>query len=452
MSTRMKIGVILDGVGGTNSGWRRPHVPVTASIDINHYISEARFAERAKLDFIFIADTLAIAENSSPHFLNRLEPLTMLGAVAAATSRIGLVATLSTSYTEPFTVARQLASLDLISDGRAGWNVVTSGIDGAALNHSKDKPHGIEDRYRRAIEHVDVVRGLWDSWEDDAFVRNRKSGVFFHKEKMHRLGHKGEFFRVDGPLNIARSRQGHPVLFQAGASEGGRDLAARTADAIFGVVRSMEEAREYSEDVKARAAKYGRRAEDIVFLPSINVIVAETEEAVRRKFEDATSFVTYEEAIDWVSFFFSGHDFKQYDPDAPFPDLGTLGQNQYRSVTDTIKKMAHEQGLTLREVATKFWMPRTEFVGTAEVVADACERWYRSGACDGFMLGCSATTFHDFCTFVLPILQARGLFHRDYDGETFRENLELPFVPNRYSDVPDAARDRRDMPLSTSLG
>lgn len=227
-------------------------------------IKKAR-AEAAKLDFRFITDTLHITTDSSPHFLNRLEPVSMLSAIAVTTSRIGLVATLTTSYTEPFTLARQIGSLDVISDGRAGWNIVTTGLAGAALNHSRDAHFAIDDRYRRGLEHVEVVKGLWDSWEDDAFIRDKASGVFFNPEKMHKLMHRGEFFKVDGPLNIARSRQGHPVLFQAGASEGGRDLAARTADAIFGLPRSIEEAQEYRSDVIRRAVACGRQATDVFF-------------------------------------------------------------------------------------------------------------------------------------------------------------------------------------------
>lgn len=444
----MRFGVLLDGVGGSNWAWKREHMDPRASIDIQNYIDEAQYAEAAKLDFLFIADTLAVTENSSPHFLNRLEPLTMLGAIAARTHRIGLVATLSTSYTEPFTVARQLASLDLISDGRAAWNVVTTALDGAALNHSREANFDIESRYRRALEHVAVVRGHWDTWEDDAFVRDKASGVFFKPEKMHRLMHKGEFFRSDGPLNISRSRQGHPVLFQAGASDDGREVAARTADAIFAGGRiGFDDAKAYADDVRARAVMAGRRPEDIVFLPSINAIVGADEEDAARKLADACRLVSYEEALKWVSFFFSYHDFTKYDPDSPFPDLGDLGSNNYRSVTDNIKKMANDEGLTLREVAQRFAIPRSDFVGTAEQVADACERWFRGGACDGFILGCTATSFHDFCELVLPKLRERGLFRTEYEADTLRENLGLRPVPNRYASVPAADRDRRDAPL-----
>jgi FMN-dependent oxidoreductase (nitrilotriacetate monooxygenase family) len=430
---KLRFGVILDGVGGANWAWRRKRINPAASTDIETYIREAQAAESAKVDFIFIADTLAITPNAPPHFLNRFEPISLLGALAAHTKHVGLVATLSTSYTEPFTVARQLASLDHISHGRAGWNVVTSGLEGAALNHSKDAHFDIHDRYRRALEHVSVVQGLWDTWEDDAFIRDKASGVFFDPDKMHKLMHKGEFFRSDGPLNIARSKQGQPVLFQAGASSDGRDLAARTADAIFGMARTLEDAKEYYDDVKRRAVDCGRKPEDITFMPACDAIVAETDEEAERMYDEACALVSYEEALGWVSFFFSYHDFKQYDPDAPFPDLGDVGHQSYRSVSDHIKRIAKQGNLTLREVARKFAIPRTDFIGSAERVADACERWFKAGAVDGFMIGCSVGMSQDFLELVLPILRKRGLARDEYEADTFRGNLGLAPVPNRYA-------------------
>ena len=252
---QLKLGAILSGAGTTQDGWRHPGLPGDASIDINWYVANARKAEAAKFDFVFIVDSPYITPDSAPHFLNRLEPLTLLSAVAVSTSRIGLVATLTTSYNEPFNVARQFGSLDLISKGRAGWNVVTTGLEGAAGNYGREEhfPHAV--RYRRAKEHLDVVRGLWDSYEDDAFPRDRAKGVFLDKSKQHALNHHGEFFSVAGPLNISRSRQGHPVIFQAGGSEDGRDLAATSADAIFTGQETFEEAHAFSLDIKQRAQR-----------------------------------------------------------------------------------------------------------------------------------------------------------------------------------------------------
>lgn len=427
---KMKIGVLDAGTMGMSFGsWVREGPEARENTDIQAYIERARRAEAAKIHFIFIADTLHITPDSPPHFLNRLEPLTMLGALAVSTSRIGLVATLSTTYNEPFNIARQLASLDLISNGRAGWNIVTSGLDGAALNYSLDERLPIEDRYRRGAECVEVVKGLWDSWEDDAFVRDKQARRFFDPEKMHKLMHKGEFFRVDGPLNVARSRQGYPVLFQAGASKDGRRLAAATADAIFSGRPTRQVAEEYINDVKGQAVAMGRRREDIVFMPSIQPIVGETDEEVEKEYLEQASLISYDDAIKTLSFPFAYHDFKQYDPDAPFPELGDLGSHSYRSITDRIKRIAKEEKLTLRQVAHRFGLQRTEFIGKPKEVADACESWFRSGICDGFML----TPNQAFYDLVIPELQRRGLFHLDYEAETFRENLGLKPVPNRYA-------------------
>ncbi|NIJ37545.1 FMN-dependent oxidoreductase (nitrilotriacetate monooxygenase family) [Sphingopyxis panaciterrae] len=439
-SGQMKFGVMLDGIGGSHWGWRRAHIDPKASTDIDAFIAEAQSAEAAKADFLFIADTLSITAKSSPHFLNRLEPMTLLGALASHTKHIGLVGTLSTSFTEPFTVARQLASLDRISQGRAGWNIVTSALEGAAHNHSQENLPPVEDRYRRALEHVRVVEALWDSWEDDAFVPDKATGVFFDPSKLHPLMHQGEFFRVDGPLNIARSPQGHPVLFQAGASDGGRDLAAKTADAIFGLARTVEDAKEYCDDVKRRAVGFGRSADDIVFMPGLDAIVAETEEEAERKYAEACAYVSYEESLGWISFFFSYHDFNQYDPDAPFPELGNLGKNSYRSVTDYLKRIAREEKLTLRQLARRFAIPRTDFIGSAEKVADSCQRWFEAGAVDGFLLSASVGRLQDFYDLVVPILQKRGLFKEDYEASTFRGHLGLPAVPNRHAQARETLR------------
>ncbi|WP_366932658.1 NtaA/DmoA family FMN-dependent monooxygenase [Sphingopyxis sp.] len=240
----IRLGYMDDGVGGSTWGWRQPGVDPDASVSIARYEDTARRAEAAKLDFLFIADSLSIGPTSSPHFLNRLEPLTLLSAVSRATSNIGLAATISTSFEQPFTVARQLASLDVMSRGRAGWNVVTSALEGAALNHSCATLDEHDERYRRAEEHVDVCRGLWDSWEDDAFVHDKAAGIFFTPEKLHPLGHKGAFYQVKGPLNIRRSPQGHPVIFQAGASKAGRELAAQKHPLlVFGRCRTVSKRR-----------------------------------------------------------------------------------------------------------------------------------------------------------------------------------------------------------------
>jgi N-acetyl-S-(2-succino)cysteine monooxygenase len=236
---KLRLGTFLGGTGGNMASWRHPHAVADATINLDYFKTLTRKSEAAKLDFAFFGDGLYISEKSHPNFLNRFEPLTLLAALAMVTTHIGLAATLSTTYSDPYTVARQFASIDHLSNGRAGWNIVTSPLEGSALNYGKPEHPEHDLRYRMAHEFVEVTNGLWDSWEDDAFIRNKATGVFFDAAKMHRLNHKGEFFSVQGPLNIARSRQGRPVLFQAGASEAGKTFAARVADAIFTSQGSM---------------------------------------------------------------------------------------------------------------------------------------------------------------------------------------------------------------------
>jgi FMN-dependent oxidoreductase (nitrilotriacetate monooxygenase family) len=275
MSNRqLKLGAILSGVGTTQNGWRHPDLPGDASVNIDWFRENAQKAEAAKFDLVFIVDSPYITPDSAPHFLNRLEPLTLLSALAGATSRIGLVATLTTSYTEPFNVARQFASLDLISRGRAGWNVVTTGLEGAAGNYGREEHIDHSVRYRRAQEHLGVVQGLWDSYEDDAFPRDKESGVFLDKSKLHPLNHRGEFFSVSGPLNISRSQQGQPVIFQAGTSEEGRELAASVANGIYANEETFEEAQDYYRDIKRRALAHGRDPNEILIFPGLVPIIA----------------------------------------------------------------------------------------------------------------------------------------------------------------------------------
>lgn len=431
---QLKLGAAIHGVGSSVSGWRHPELPSDASINPDFYVDQARKAEEAKLDFVFIADGLHITEQSIPHFLNRFEPLTILSALAAATSHIGLVGTLSTSYSEPFNVARQFASLDHISRGRAGWNVVTSPSEGAAANFNKGVHPDHGTRYRIADEYLEVVKGLWDSWEDDAFKRDKESGVFFDPTKLHRLDHEGEFFSVAGPLNIGRSRQGQPVVFQAGSSDSGRELAAKTADAVFTHHGTLEEAQQFYADVKRRAAVYGRSQEEILILPGIAPIVAATEEEAERKYQEMVNLGSVEDALQYLSRFFDYHDFTQYPLDEPFPELGDFGANGFRSTTDQIKRTAKEQGLTLREIALRTANPRPSFFGTPEQLADKIEQWFKQQAVDGFIiLSTVPGGLEDFTALVVPILQARGVFRTEYEETTLRGHLGLPFPENRYT-------------------
>jgi FMN-dependent oxidoreductase (nitrilotriacetate monooxygenase family) len=431
---QLKLGALLHGVGGSTSMWRHPDAKPDASVNFEMYKTWVQKAEEGKLDLIFIADGLYINEKSIPHFLNRFEPITLLSALAAVSQHIGLVGTLSTSYSEPFTVARQFGSLDVISGGRAGWNVVTSPLEGSALNYGKKEHPDHSKRYRIAAEYLEVTRGLWDSWEDDAFVRDKEKGVFFDPEKMHELNHEGEFFSVKGPLNIARSKQGQPVIFQAGSSEVGKNYAAKEADAIFTGHETLEEAQDFYRDVKERAVSFGRNPDEVLVFPGIAPIIGETPEEAERKYQEVAGLVTIENALNYLGRFFEHHDFSQYPLDEPFPELGDLGRNSFQSGTDKIKKNAREKGLTLREVALQSATPRSSFIGTPSQVADQVQNWFESGAADGFMVAAAVPHgIEEFVDLVVPILQERGLFRTEYESDTLRGNLGLPVPENRYT-------------------
>ncbi|WP_322905903.1 LLM class flavin-dependent oxidoreductase [Paenibacillus campi] len=438
MSKRqLKFGAIIHGIGGSMSTWRHPEVQADASVSFDFYKRQAQKAEEGKFDLVFIADGLFINEKSLPHFLNRFEPVTILSALAAVTSRIGLVGTISTSYSEPFTVSRQLASLDHISGGRAGWNVVTSPLEGSALNYSREQHPSHPERYRIAAEYLDVAKGLWDSWEEDAFPRDKESGVFFEPEKLHTLHHKGEYFSVQGPLNIGRTPQGQPVIFQAGSSEDGKNLAARSADAIFTGQETLADAQTFYQDVKKRVVAYGRSEDEVKILPGISPIIGATTEEAERKYEQIASLVTIDKALQYLGRFFDHHDFSQYALDEPFPELNEIGSNSFRSGTDKIKRDARERGLTLRQVALQAATPRSSFIGTAEQIANQVQEWFEARGADGFIIHSELPSgLHDFVEQVVPILQARGIYRDDYEYDTLRENLGVPIPQNRYKATP----------------
>ncbi|MEK4554311.1 LLM class flavin-dependent oxidoreductase [Jeotgalicoccus sp. FSL K6-3177] len=435
MSKKVQFGVMLHGPGGHMNAWRSEDVPSDASVNFEHYKNITLKAEDAGFSFIFVADGLYINDKSIPHFLSRFEPLTLLGALAPITSHIGLVATVSTSYSEPFTIARQLASVDIMSGGRAGWNVVTSPLEGSAKNFSKDKHPEHSLRYDIADEHLAVVQGLWDSFEDDAFVRDKKSGQYFDKEKMHQLNYEGEFFKIQGPLNIERSPQGQPIIFQAGASKKGSAFAARNADAVFTNASTLEKAQQTYEDLRQQAASNGRNPDEIKVFPTLQPIVGKNHEEVRERYEYIKNLVTIDEALAYLGRYFDHHDFSQYDVDAPFPELGDIGKNSFQSTTDEIKKRAKENKLTLRQVAMEETTRESPFMGTYEEVADQIIEWVDNKGADGFVLTphVLGDFFHDFIDQVLPILTAKGYYDTSYSGKTLRDELGLPFKENRYS-------------------
>ena len=436
---KIKLGLILHGVGRTWNDWRHPDKDVNASTSFPYYKRQAQLAEKGKFDFLFVADSLSITEKSSPHYLNRIEPITILSALAAATSHIGLVGTLTVSYSEPFNVARQFASLDHISGGRAGWNVVTSWLGDTAANFSKTEHPAHNVRYRIAAEYLDVVRGLWDSWEDGAHVADKESGVFVDPDKLHRLDHKGEFFQVRGPLNIKRSPQGQPVIFQAGASDDGRNFAAQHADAIFAAAPTLEEGQDYYRDVKARAQGFGRDPEQLYVLPGIAPVIGETDAEADAKYQELAGLESLETGFGFLSRTFNDHDFRQYDLDGPFPDVEHIGRNSQQSGSLRILKQVRAENLTLRQVVQRLATPRGAFVGSPETVANTLQHWFENDGADGFVLFETLPGQLDiFVDKVVPILQARGLFREEYEGETFRDNLGLAVPDNRYTAAKNA--------------
>lgn len=438
---QLKLGLVPTGVGGPGDSnrWLDTDIPLDASVNIDWTIEVVRQAEAAKFDLVFIVDSQFITANSPPHYINRLEPLTLLSALAVATKHIGLVGTLTTSYNDPFSIARRLASLDLISKGRAGWNVVTSGDAGTAGNFSQPEHFDYDTRYRRAVEFLDVTRGLWRSYEDGALVRDRATGQFLDADKLHRLDHKGEFFSVVGPLNIQRSPQGEPVIFQAGDSDQGRDLGATIADAIFTHAATIEQGQAFYADLKGRAVRLGRDPDQIVILPGFSVYVGDTDaqaKEIEQQYRRADQ--SFGQALAEFGRAFGWHDFRRYDVDAPFPvEALEHARNSFYTQAKTITDLAVADGLTLRQAVERQRAGRgSPFVGSPETVANEIERWFEGRALDGLNVHLGhPSQFTRFVKEVVPILQERGLFRRDYEADTLRGNLGLSIPDNRRASI-----------------
>ncbi|MET7293001.1 LLM class flavin-dependent oxidoreductase [Streptomyces griseoloalbus] len=438
MSRRIHLALHPHGVGGPGQHglWKDPRVAKNASVDIGYYIRQARAAEHALFDALFIVDSQFINATYPAHYLNRLEPLTLLSAVATHTRHIGLVGTASSTYNSPFNLARRFASLDHISGGRAGWNVVTSFDTGTSRNFGLDEHLDYATRYGRALEFVQVARGLWDSYEDDAFPADVERGVFLDPAKLHALDHEGEHFKVAGPLNISRSPQGQPVIFQAGVSEEGRDLAARVAEGIYAPGGSLEQAREYYADIKQRTAAHGRDPDHIkIFIHGGPVVAATDEAAGRREREIFEEDNDLDRNLALLGRSFGAHDFSAHDLDAPFPDVAHLAEKGGRTAAAKIIARARAENLTLRQVAESYGeFRRSPFVGAPGTVADTIARWFDAGTFDGINL--AFRTDDDLELFVdgvVPLLQKRGLFRTAYEADTLRGNLGLPVPANRHT-------------------
>jgi len=443
----MKLGLFFEGVGHHIAAWRDARVDPHARESLAHHIEIARTAERGKFDLLFTADTQATfgpddveAWTYTMH-TSRLEPLTLLGALAVVTERIGLVATATTTYFEPYHVARFFASLDQISQGRVGWNLVTSAAPAEAYNFGRDTHVAHADRYARAREFVQVVLGLWDSWEDGAVIADKASGRYFDPAKLHMLRHKGSHFSVRGPLMLHRSPQGHPVIVHAGQSEDGRELAAQNAEIIFTVQQDRDAGRAFYTDLKQRAARYGRAPDEIKIMPGVMTAIGESRAEAQEKYDELNSLIHPKLGVQLLSAFI-GMDVSGYPLDGPLPELPTSNTEHGRQ--QVIADMARRDNLTIRELYKRVAGQRAHrtIVGTAADVADGLEDWFRSGAADGFNI--MPLTFphglDDFVNLVIPELQRRGLFRTEYEGNTLRENLGLARPANRWA----AAQETRD--------
>lgn len=430
---QMHLGVYAVGTGNHVSGWRVPGA-ATSSEDFSIFKTIADSCERGKLDFLFVGDSLAFVADRHPGQMLRFEPLTLHAALATQTSRVGLVATASTTYSAPFNIARMFASLDKLSGGRAGWNVVTTGMPEAAGNFGSAGPVDHATRYDSATEFVEVVQGLWDSWEEGAITTNAETGEYFDKTKVHSLDHVGKFFSVRGPLNVTRTPQGQPVLVQAGASEDGQKFASRFAEMIFASQLDKEHAKEFYATMKAKVAGWGRNPEHCKILPGFMPIVGRDEEDARKKLSELMRLAVPAVALKMMSTRF-GHDMSGFDLDGPVPNLPL--SNEVQTHAKVAYEKARKENLTLRDIYNQIAVARGYLFacGNAATVADVMEEWFTERACDGFVLVPPhfPVAFDEFIDLVVPELQRRGIFRREYSGLTLREHLGLPVPPNRYS-------------------
>ncbi len=443
MSTKKQISLamLIGGAsGGHPASWLHPKANAAGSTDIDHYRRLAQTAERGLFDLFFIADTPAArtdnlhAWSRFPMFMNVLEPVTLLTALAGATTHIGLGGTVSTSFSEPYNVARQFSSLDHISHGRAAWNVVTSANDYAARNfgHATLPPHAL--RYEKAGEFVDVVNKLWDSWDDDAFIHDRDSGLFFDPARQHPVHHEGKFFKVDGALNVARSPQGKPVIIQAGASDTGLELAARTAEIVFASASNPQDAKRGYDELKGRLAKYGRHPDELKILAGLPVVIGSSQQEAEDKYQALQEMIHPD-----VGRFRLGTDLEadlsDLPLDEPIPESRLpKSANLHKAFFDGIMKIIREENPTLRQLYLRYERGRKTIKGTPKQIVDVMEQWIEMGATDGFMMQFSTLPdgLEDFVNLVVPELQRRGMFRTQYTGTTLRDHLGLARPANAH--------------------
>ena len=442
MSRRqLRLGAFIMATGHHIAAWRHPGSVADSGVNIDHYIQVAQTAERGLFDQVFVADSPGLFHRGDRESLSRqgrlshFEPVTLWSALAAVTRHIGFVATASTTYEDPFTLARKFASLDHISKGRAAWNVVTTGSEQVFGNFGLDKHPDPEVRYERAHEFLEVVKGLWDSFEDDAFIRDRDSGVYLDPAKLHTLNHVGKHFKVKGPLNLGRPPQGHPVIVQAGSSEPGRELAAATAEAIFTAWTSLAEAQAFYRDVKGRLAKYGRAPDELLILPGISPVIGRTQAEAEAKWNELQKLIHPSVGINTIAYHWPGEDIAKWDLDAPPPYYpeAPKGRNSRQHV---VLELAKRERLTVRQLYEYLAGARGHWVviGTPQKIADDIQNWFENGAADGFnvMPPVLPESLDEFVDLVIPELQRRGLFRTAYEGTTLRGNLGLKRPQNQH--------------------
>jgi FMN-dependent oxidoreductase (nitrilotriacetate monooxygenase family) len=439
---QVKLGAFLHPSGHHIAAWRYPEAYAAAAVDFKHYTELARTAERGKFDMLFLADMTAmrnwpLEQSSRVHtYVAGFEPITLLSALAAVTTHIGLVGTATTTYNEPFHVARKFASLDHLSGGRAAWNLVTSTNVGEAYNFGRESHLEHDARYDRATEFARVVRGLWDSWDDDAFVRDKETGRYFDPEKVHFLNHKGEHFSVRGPLNVPRAPQGRPVMVQAGTSEAGQDLAAEVADVLFATSQTLDHARRLCQSLKGRAAKFGREPDDIKVMPGLVPFVGSTQQEADDKFDKLQSLVHPDIGLRLLGEMLGSIDLSGYPLDGPLPEIKeTIGSH---TALKLFTEMAKRENLTIRQLYLRAVTRGHNIVrGTPARIADHIEEWFVGGGADGFnvMPPYLPGALGDFVDKVIPELQRRGLFRTEYEGRMLRDNLGLKRPGSRYRKV-----------------
>ena len=432
---QLKLSLFLTGDGNYHmAGWRLPGSVSDGGQNIQRWVEAAQAIERAKLHMLFIADAASppgtddLETLSLTARIDRMDPIPILAAVSMVTKNIGLAATMSTTYLEPYNLARTMASLDHISGGRAAWNIVTGSNKDDALHFSRESHAPHSERYERAEEFVDVVRGIWDSYDDDAFPRDKDSGVYMRPDKVHFLNHVGKYFKVRGPSAVPRSPQGHPVLVQAGSSEPGMNISARVADIVFTSQSSLASAQAFYANVKGRCERYGRSPDDMLVMPGALLFLGETESEAKEKYDQLNALIPLRVAMQRLSANLGGVDLSKFDLDAPLPDIPV--NNARVSAVESYIAISRREGLSLRQMAMRSAAAKHHWtlVGSVKQVADELESWFVNRAADGFNILPSDTPggINLLCDKLVPELQRRGLFHTEYEGKTLRENLGLP--------------------------